>query len=198
MEPPYRLLYRLGFTPWDRDEVPGPVTELADELAASPGRALDIGCGTGRDAVYLAGRGWTVTGVDAVPQAIDGARRRAEAAGADVNWVLGDVTALQSLGIGEGYDLLLDRGCFHGLSDEGRQRCAQGLTAIAAPGARMLLNGFQPRGRGLGPRGIAPEQLTSYFRDGWELLAAVPDTEAKLPRWLGAARPTWYRLQRRS
>jgi SAM-dependent methyltransferase len=198
MEQPYRLLYRLGVTPWDREQVPGPVTELADELSAAPGRVLDVGCGSGRDAVYLAGRGWTATGVDAVPQAIEQARRRAHAAGADVTWVLGDVTALQTLGIGEGYDLLLDRGCFHGLSDEGRRRCSDGMTAVAAPGARMLLNGFQPRGRGLGPRGITPEQLKSYFQDEWELVATTTDAEAKLPRWLGNARPTWYRFQRRS
>ena len=56
MEPPYRLLYRLGITPWDREQVPRPVIELAEVLSASPGRALDVGCGTGRDAVYLATR----------------------------------------------------------------------------------------------------------------------------------------------
>src|SRR5205823_4307992 len=99
MEPPYRLLYRLGVTPWEREQVPRPVVEMADEMSTSPGRALDVGCGTGRDAVYLAKRGWTVTGIDGIQRALDGARRRAQDAEVDVNWVIGDVTRLQSLGI---------------------------------------------------------------------------------------------------
>jgi SAM-dependent methyltransferase len=196
MEPPYRLLYRLGITPWDREQVPRPVIELADELSASPGRAIDIGCGTGRDAVYLANRGWSVTGVDGVQRAIDGARRRAQGARADVNLVLGDVTRLQSLGIGDNYDVVVDRGCFHGLSDHGRERSAEAITDITAPGARMLLYAFQPRSRGLGPRGITSGQLERCFHDGWELLSTTPDTEAQLPRWIGDARPAWYQFQR--
>jgi SAM-dependent methyltransferase len=198
MEQPYRLLYRLGITPWDREQVPKPVTELAEELSASPGRALDVGCGTGRDAVYLAGRGWTVSGVDGVPRATERAKQRAQDAGAEVNWVVGDVTDLQSLELGNTYDLVLDRGCFHGLSDEGRRRCAAGITAVTAPGARFLVNAFHPRGRGIGPRGITAEELERYFGDGWDLVATTLDSEARLPRWIGDARPTWYQFQRRA
>ena len=198
MQPPYRLLYLVGITPWDREQIPQPVTELADELAASPGRALDVGCGTGRDAVYLAGRGWTVAGVDGVERALGSARERSRKAGVEVSWALGDVTRLESLGIGDGFDLILDRGCFHGLTEEERRRCAAGMTASAAPGARLLLYAFAPRGRGLGPRGVTPEQLASHFQDGWELVATVPEVGARLPRWLGDARPAWYRFERRA
>ena len=77
---PYRILYRLGITPWERNTVPTALVELGAQYR-SPGRALDIGCGTGRDAVYLAGRGWTVTGVDSVPRALDAAKQRAHASG---------------------------------------------------------------------------------------------------------------------
>ena len=188
---PYRTLYRLGITPWERDKVPRQVVELADsaERSAAPGRALDVGCGTGRDAVYLSGRGWTVTGVDAVPRAIDGAKRRAQAANAEVTWVLGDVTRLQTLGIGDGYGLVIDRGCFHGLS-------ASGITALSAPGARLLMFAFHPRRRGLGPRGITREQIESHFAGTWGLVSSAPDPEAQLPRWIGDAKPAWYQLQR--
>jgi SAM-dependent methyltransferase len=198
MEQPWRLLYLVGITPWDREQVPRPGVELAEELSSAPGRALDVGCGTGRDAVYLASRGWTVTGVDGVPRAIERARQRAQDAPAEVTWIRGDVTALGSLDIGDGYDLVLDRGCFHGLSDQGRQRCAEGITAVAAPGARMLLNAFRPRRRGLGPRGITAEELERCFQGQWELLSATRDTEARLPRWIGDARPTWDRFRRRA
>jgi SAM-dependent methyltransferase len=195
---PYRALYRLGITPWERDRVPGQVVELADsaERSATPGRALDVGCGTGRDAVYLSGRGWSVTGVDAVPRAIDGARRRAQAANAEVTWVLGDVTRLETLGIGDGYSLVVDRGCFHGLSDAERERCARGITTLTAPGARLLMFAFHPRRRGLGPRGITREQIQDHFAEGWELVASAPEPETQLPRWIGDAKPAWYQLQR--
>jgi SAM-dependent methyltransferase len=192
---PYRLLYRLGVTPWERDSVPGPVTELAERLSA-PGRALDIGCGTGRDAVYLSQRGWTVTGVDAVPRAIDAARLRARAAGAEVDWVLGDVTRLQTLAIGDGYAVVIDRGCFHGLSDEERARCAEGVMALTAPGASLLMFAFCPRRAGMGPRGITREQIQDHLGPAWELLSSAPDSEAKLPRWIGDAKPTWYQFRR--
>ena len=193
---PYRLLYRLGITPWERDTVPRPVSELAERISP-PGRALDVGCGTGRDAVYLSQRGWTVSGVDAVPRAIDAARRRAEAAGVQVNWVLGDVTQLQALALGGGYALVLDRGCFHGLSDDERARYAAGVTALAAPGARLLMLAFCPRRVGLGPRGITREQIEGHLGSPWEIVSSAPDAEAKLPRWIGDAKPTWYELLRR-
>jgi SAM-dependent methyltransferase len=194
---PYRLLYLLGITPWERQDVPPPVVELS-ERSSPPGRALDVGCGTGRDAVYLAKQGWTVTGVDSVPRARNVATQRARAAGVDVNWVLGDVTRLQTLGIGDGYDLLVDRGCFHGLSDAERASCAEGVTALAAPGAQLLMFAFQPRSRGVGPRGITSEQLMGYFEKAWEPVSHRLDSESRLPRWIGDAKPVWYRFRRRA
>jgi SAM-dependent methyltransferase len=191
---PYRLLYRLGITPWERSSVPKPVSELAERLS-TPGKALDVGCGTGRDAVFLSGRGWAVTGVDAVAQAIEGARERASAAGVEVRWVLGDVTRLETLGLGEGYDLVLDRGCFHGLTEEERARTAAGVSALTAPGARLLLFAFQPRRLGLGPSGLTADQLEGHFA-GWSIVSSTPEVEAKPPWWIGDVKPQWYELER--
>jgi SAM-dependent methyltransferase len=192
---PYRALYRLGITPWERDEVPAPVRELAERYA-TPGRALDVGCGTGRDAVYLTQRGWSVTGVDATPQALDGARRRASEAGAEVGWVLGDVGQLGSLAIGDGYTLVLDRGCFHGLTDAERAGCAAGITSATSPGACLLMLAFHPRRRGLGPRGVTREQIEAHFSPAWQLASSKPEPEPRLPWWIGDAKPTWYELRR--
>jgi SAM-dependent methyltransferase len=192
---PYRFLYRLGITPWERSSVPKPVSELA-ERSSPPGRVLDLGCGTGRDAVYLSARGWTVTGVDAVEQAIESARARASAAGAEVNWVLGDVTRLQTLGIGDGYDLVIDRGCFHGLTPQERERCAAGVSAVTAPGARLLMFAFRPRRVGIGPRGVTREQIEGHFGAAWQLQSTTLDPESKPPRWVGDAKPAWYELAR--
>src|SRR5260370_14518015 len=65
-----------------------------------PGKALDLGCGTGTNSIYLARHGWETTGVDFVPRAIAQARRKAAAAGASPRFLVGDVTRLTDLGMG--------------------------------------------------------------------------------------------------
>src|SRR5436190_14432172 len=112
----YRLLYLVGFTPWDSGKVPDELIQLVEgDEALTPGRALDIGCGTGTQSVYLAGKGWEVTGIDAVEKPLRQARARATAADVSVQWVRADVTRLPELGLAPGYTLFFDRGCFHGL-----------------------------------------------------------------------------------
>ena len=190
------VLYRLGITPWEREAVPTRVVEVVDERS-STGRALDLGCGTGRDAVYLAGRGWTVTGIDGVKQAIDAAIKRSGDAGVDVNWILGDVTQLEALGLQQGFGFVLDRGCFHALSDTGRERCAQGVTGLTGPGSRLLMFAFQPRTLGLGPRGISAQEVQARFGPSWDLVSVTPETDrGRPPFWVGNAQPTWYLLAR--
>ena len=63
----------------------------AEVGALDPGRALDLACGEGRNAVWLAGRGWRVTGVDFSDVALEKAKRLAESRGVEVEWVLADV-----------------------------------------------------------------------------------------------------------
>jgi SAM-dependent methyltransferase len=194
----YRLLYRLGVTPWERDEVPERVRELASE-PAERSRVLDLGCGTGRDAVYLAERGWQATGVDAVPRALDAARKRAAAAGVKVDWREGDVTRLEDLGLDSGYDLVLDRGCFHGLPDGAREACARGVNALAAPGATLLMFAFAPGFHGPAPRGIGADEIAEHFGPGWRLVSSTPETPSpNAPPWLRNIDMGWHRLERRS
>ena len=78
----YWLAYRLGLAVWRRPTPPADLVALVEGPSALPaGRALDLGCGTGTDAIYLAIHGWDITGVDAVPKALATARRDASAAG---------------------------------------------------------------------------------------------------------------------
>src|SRR5438270_12816653 len=153
----FRAAYLLGFKPWDSG-VPPPelvaVVEGPERL--SPGKALDIGCGTGTNSIYMQQHGWEATGVDFVPRAVDAARRKASAAGVSPRLIVGDVTRLGELDVGTGYSLLLDLGCFHSMPDERRDAYVDGVSTAAAPAATMLLFGFL-RGEGrnrLGPRGL--------------------------------------------
>ena len=64
---------------------------LAEVPGLTPGRALDVGCGEGADAIWLAREGWDVTGLDVSEVALDRARDAAAAAGVDVTWLLADL-----------------------------------------------------------------------------------------------------------
>jgi SAM-dependent methyltransferase len=189
----YRVLYGLGVRPWDRD---GPVPELvavAGDL--TPARALDLGCGTGAQAVYLARAGWDVVAVDAVPRALSAARRRASAAGVTVEFRRGDVADLEALRIGD-VGLAFDRGCFHGLPDAARDGYARGVTAVTRPGAVLLLMAFRgPTGPGL-PRGASPEEVRERFGPPWRLVSEAPAQETPGAARIERARPTWYRFER--
>jgi SAM-dependent methyltransferase len=194
---PYGLLYRLGFAPWERRDVADSWRPLLDgPRALAPGRALDVGCGSGRDAIHLAKRGWQVTAVDSVEKALASARRRASEEGVEVQWVAADVAALGRLGLKPGYDLLYDFGCIHGLSDAARRGTAAGLTQLAAPGATLLITAFKA-GRGIVlPRGMNQEDILALLGDAWELEETRSVLTEDAPAILRRARPTVYRLTR--
>src|SRR5262245_13580603 len=98
--------YVRGTTPWDTGVTPPEIVALVERLPA--GRALDLGCGTGTNAIFLAEHGWKVTGVDFVPGAIRRAREKASAANVPIDFYVGDVTRLDFLQ--EQYDLAIDIG----------------------------------------------------------------------------------------
>jgi SAM-dependent methyltransferase len=196
---PYRLMYRVGFAPWERRDVAEAWRPLFEgPLAEEPGRALDIGCGSGRDAVHLAGRGWQVTAVDVVDKALARARQRAAEEGVEVQWVRGDVGELGRLGLEPGYSLLYDFGCIQGLEDSARRGAAAGLTALAAPGARLLLFAFKARRRIALPRGMDREHLVALLGDGWDLEHSESVVTEDMPPPVRRAQPALYRLARRT
>jgi SAM-dependent methyltransferase len=140
----YRLIYRLGLILWQRQSPPADLVALIEGASPlPPGRALDLGCGTGTDTIYLTRCGWDVTAVDMVPKALATARRNATAAGVAPRFIEGDVTRLHDLGVGDGYTLLLDFGCFHTLPDDRRAAYVASVSGVAAPGATLLLYGFR-------------------------------------------------------
>lgn len=139
----YALAYRLGLTPWERAATEGAAQGAAlfdreeADRAQPYGRALDLGCGTGRHTMDLAARGWQATGVELVSRALHQAQQRAAAEGSTATFVQGDVTALDRAAIGRDYSFFFDLGCFHGLTDAQRAAMAAGVTAAAAPKATI-------------------------------------------------------------
>lgn len=160
----YGLAYRLGKPRWDSGAVPPEVVELVESDHART--ALDLGCGTGTNAIYLAQRGLAVVGVDFTPQAIESARAKARRANVAVDFRIGDVTRLDALR--EPFDLVLDIGCFHGLDATGRTRYAANLARLTRPGSVFLLWGFD-RPVFIGKYGITPDQIRQQFAPHFEV-----------------------------
>ena len=136
----YRLAYRSGRPRWDTAE---PQPELAELIRGHPpGRALDLGCGTGTDAIYLTSQGWEVTGVDYVPRAIAAARSRAAAARSPARFAVGDVTRLREAGVSGDFDLVIDIGCYHGVPSRRRYSYVTEVAAVTRPGGDLYLAGI--------------------------------------------------------
>lgn len=167
----FRLMYRLGVTPWDEHRLATTLQDLIEgDDALPPGKALDVGCGTGDSSIYLAKHGWQVTGVDFVATAVDKARAKAAANEVAVTFAQADVTRLSSEGVGTNFGLIVDNGCLHGMSDEDRDAYVREVTAVAAPDARLFIVAAPP---GSFPvRGIAQSDVERRFAQEWELLSA--------------------------
>lgn len=199
----YRIAYGLGFTPWEHAGTHRPA---ADEIAAlfdreeaerTPpfGSALDLGCGSGHWAVELARRGWQVTGIDLVPKAIERARERARTAGVAARFIEGDVTALRAAGVGSGFAFFWDFGTMHGLTRPQREALGSEVTAVAAPGATMVILAWAPAHRGPLPRGAGRADIESAFPE-WRVIDEQPFDASGLPTLLRRVDPRCYRLRR--
>jgi SAM-dependent methyltransferase len=170
----FKAFYRLGFVPWDGHPLATSLRAIVEGDGTNPplpaGKALDLGCGTGDNSIYLAKHGWRVTGVDFVAKAVDKARAKAEANKVPVTFAQADVTRLGSEGIGSGFGLIVDNGCLHGMNAEDRDAYAREVTAVAAPDARLLLVEFVPGGS-FGVPGIDPDEVKQRFTGAWTLVS---------------------------
>ncbi|KQX10735.1 SAM-dependent methyltransferase [Streptomyces sp. Root431] len=125
------------------------VSYVEQGLLPVGGRALDLGCGPGRNALYLASLGFDVTAVDLSPTAIAWAEERAREAGAEnVGFVCGD--AFGSAALEGPYDLVYDSGCFHHLPPHRRVSYLALLDRVLAPGGHFALTAFAAGEGGMG------------------------------------------------
>ncbi|WP_425864580.1 class I SAM-dependent methyltransferase [Arthrobacter sp. TWP1-1] len=190
--------YGSRATPWERYALSAgtKVAEVFDqELAGRTppfGRALDLGCGRGSHTPELARRGWDAVGVDAVPEAIAAAQRKDDLG---VNYVVGDVTELEMLALGT-FELFVDIGCFQGLDRQQRQAMGDSVSALATPGATMLMLAFsRTRFRSM-IEGVSREEIEEAFV-AWETLTVWPAPTEGLGWPMNQTDPQWYRLKLR-
>jgi cyclopropane fatty-acyl-phospholipid synthase-like methyltransferase len=144
--------------------------DVADRIAGS---VLDAGCGTGENALYFASRGYTVTGIDFIEEAIRRAKRKAAERGVQATFLVQDALTLK--GWSERFDNVIDCGLFHGFSDEDRRRYAEGVAAVLRPGGRLFLLCVSDEEPGThGPRRVSKKELHDAFAEGWVIESIEP------------------------
>ncbi|MEU3255508.1 class I SAM-dependent methyltransferase [Streptomyces sp. NPDC006997] len=145
----YNTLYRLGIAPWDTGVRPH-LVDLVESGRIKPeggGRVLDLGCGTGAESVYLAGRGFDVVGVDYARVALDRARARARQEGAEdrCRFVRADITSYPLPGVDGTFDVILDFGALDDMTGQPRADMARLIHRYAHPGTVFVLWCFYAR-----------------------------------------------------
>ncbi|UCF60741.1 MAG: class I SAM-dependent methyltransferase [Anaerolineaceae bacterium] len=171
----FELKYLLGWTPWDTGISPPELMTFLENH--EPGRALDIGCGTGTNLITMAQHGWQVTGVDFSSRAIRQAQRKAQLAGVQIQLIHDDVTTFNN--IPGTYDLALDLGCFHSLSVGEQTRYASNVNHFINPGGTYLLYAwlsgglyeFFSEGMKKSNRFPSQELITRLFAPHFELIS---------------------------
>ncbi|MFB0534564.1 MAG: class I SAM-dependent methyltransferase [Anaerolineae bacterium] len=184
----FDLRYLLGGPPWDTQVTPPEVVELVEGEGLPPGRALDLGCGTGTNCIYLGRHGWEVVGVDFSILAIRRARRKARRAGVDCQFYRGDVTDLAFLA--DPFDLALDIGCLHSLPSGKWERYAAQVARLVRPGGLYLLYAFTPRPDQSTRRGVASEEVRSLFTPAFAMERKAGGEDPSGPQ------SAWYWLRR--
>ena len=166
----------VAAVPWDIGGAQ-PVVIEAEQAGRLHGAVLDVGCGLGDNAIFLARQGHQVTGIDAASTAIEQARSRARQAGVDVAFAVADAGSLAEF---EGpFDSVLDGACYHCLDEDGKHAYAAALHRATRPGALLTLFCFPPGGRGpVAAMGVSEENLrTTWGKAGWDI------TDLRLARY---------------
>jgi SAM-dependent methyltransferase len=190
--------YLEGTIPWDTGISPPELLEvISGPQALPPGRALDIGCGTGTNSLTLAKDGWMVLGVDFAEPAIAQANIKAEdvqeeiaRVGGSVRFLCADVTCLEAPSIP--YSLVFDLGCLNGIPYELRLKYAQIVAEQAAPDALFLVYTHLPNPERKGPIGCTTEEIDELFGKAFVLERREMGYE------LGNAVSMWNWLRRKN
>jgi 2-polyprenyl-3-methyl-5-hydroxy-6-metoxy-1,4-benzoquinol methylase len=183
----YLWRYQRGRTPWDTQITPPQVMAFIKSTPA--GSALDLGCGTGTNAITMAKAGWRVTAIDFVPKAIREARRKARQEDLKIDFRVGDVTRLGRL---EGpFDYALDIGCLHSLPQERHRHYANAVAQALRPGATFMLYAWLPRIWHGKPMGLAIAAVHALFEPGFIESQTIVGEESGAPS-------AWYWLTRRT
>jgi SAM-dependent methyltransferase len=154
--------------PWDTGRPSTQLRLCLESEAVKPCRALDLGCGTGTNVIFLAQQGFNATGVDLSGVAIQRAREKARAANANTSFVCASVLALPDLG--GPFEFVFDSGCFHTLAKDQRSVFVGQVLGVTRPGSVFLLlcgNAKEPLDPG--PPTVSEEEIRAAFSPDFDI-----------------------------
>lgn len=154
-----------GTPPWDLDRPQPAFQALIQSGEIKPGRALDIGCGRGENAIMLAMNGCDATGIDLAENAISDAKAKAIERHVKLNFVVGNVLQMDRLFTEGEFDVVIDSGLFHVMMDEERPVFAQQVHRILKNGGKYFMLCFSDKEPGEYelPRRVSKAEIESTF-----------------------------------
>jgi SAM-dependent methyltransferase len=179
-----KFLFRIWYfrnPPWDTNKTP---PEVIDFIAQNPpGKALDLGCGTGTNVITLVKNGWQATGVDFIPKAIRTAKLKTAREKVNARFFVGNVTNLEW--IEDQFNLILDIGCYHSLDSNGRRDYRDNIKRLLAPGGTYLVYLFYKSDPTIAGSGVTQMDIEA-FSNFLELVNRQDGTERGLRKssWL--------------
>ena len=148
--------------PWNNETPPELLVELVDSGKVPPCRAIDLGCGVGNYVVYLAARGFEVTGVDSSPTAIKIAKENADKKGIKCKFIIADVVEELDK-TDQTWDFAYDWGLLHHILPEQRKKYIENVYGILNPGGTYLSLCFSQQDTGFGGSGKLRESSLGTF-----------------------------------
>lgn len=173
--------------PWDIGRPADELQKVVKEGTIRKCRVVDLGCGSGTDAIFLARQGFDVTGIDISPTALGQAEEKARKAGISVRWVLADVTAPPKIGP---YDFIYDRGCYHNVRDQNLEAYIETVRRFSHAGTKLLvLSARRDERSPARSSGVSEEELrfdfSPFFEVEWlrEIMLETNEAQVAAPGW---------------
>jgi SAM-dependent methyltransferase len=172
MDRNFEEMYQTGDTPWDHGMVDFNLVETVSRHGIQPCKVLDIGCGTGDNAIWLARQGFDVVACDVSPTAIERAKLKAASSGFNGTFVAADF--LSDPVPSAPFGFVFDRGCLHSISEEeGRRKFSANVASgLESSGLWLSLvgNADEPE-REVGPPQLTAAELVTIVEPHFEILS---------------------------
>ncbi|MBI4214508.1 class I SAM-dependent methyltransferase [archaeon] len=167
VERDWERVYEEHATPWDVGQADELLTQLVESGRVNPVRALELGCGHGNDSIFLASKGFDVTGVDISSRAIQEARKRASRAGVKCNFIVEDATRLGS--VKGKFGFIYDRACFHFIPQERWSGYISNVKRLLADDGLFVLVVSSENDPVTGPYGFSENDIIKLFGGDFDI-----------------------------